>query len=213
MITDKLIIEEKKKQLEEERIRIQKERERREREEEQKRLEQKRLERERELERQRQKRREELETKRKRISICNQIKSFIENPHYENDSSYVNKLNETWNYGMLKTPDYCNKEIKIELLKTEKVDLSVQSWTTRVGKISGAFSGKIILGWKLINRHKNENGQSFYLHHFDDGYYLFQEKGGGVIDLYGPQTNNGATIGRYDRNNGNNQQWKLVVHL
>ena len=151
-------IEEKKRQLEKERIRIQKEREKREKEEEQKRLKQKGLEKERELEKQRQKRREELEKKRKRISICNQIKSFIENPYYENDSSYVNKLNETWNYGMLKTPDYCDKEIKIELLKTEKVDLSVQAWTTRVGKISGALSGKIILGWKLINRHKNENG-------------------------------------------------------
>ena len=76
---------------------------------------------------------------------------------------------------------------------------------------SGLYLG--IEGDRIAFRHKNENAQSFNLHHFGDGYYLFQEKGGGVIDLYGPQTHNGATIGKYSRNNGNNQQWKLVVHI
>ena len=62
-------------------------------------------------------------------------------------------------------------------------------------------------------KHKNENRQSFYLHHLEDGYYLFQEKGGKVIDLYGPNTQNGTNIGMWDRHNADNQQWKLVIEL
>lgn len=66
---------------------------------------------------------------------------------------------------------------------------------------------------KIIFRNRNQNSQSFYFHHFGDGFYLIQDKQGGVIDLYGGGTKNGDTIGKWSRNNGNNQQWKLVVHL
>ena len=44
-------------------------------------------------------------------------------------------------------------------------------------------------------------------------FYLIQEKCGDVIDLYENKTNNGDYIGKFSRNNGNNQQWKLVIHL
>ena len=81
--------------------------------------------------------------------------------------------------------------------------------------IKGSNSG-LYLGIDSNNisfKRKNENKQSFYLHHFGDGYYLFQEKSGGVIDLYDHKTNNGAKIGKWIRNNGSNQQWLLVIHL
>ena len=65
----------------------------------------------------------------------------------------------------------------------------------------------------IVFRNKNENSQSFKLIHFDDGYYIFQEKGGAVIDLYSSNTQNGAYIGKFGKNNGHNQQWKLVIHL
>ena len=66
---------------------------------------------------------------------------------------------------------------------------------------------------RIAFKHKNENGQSFYLHHFGDGYYLFQERGGGIIDLTDFHANNGANIGKCHRNNSEAQQWKLVVHV
>ena len=66
---------------------------------------------------------------------------------------------------------------------------------------------------KIVFRRRNENSQNFYLHHYGDGYYVFQEKNGKTIDLYDNRTNNGAYIGGYGRHNGDNQQWKLVVHL
>ena len=66
---------------------------------------------------------------------------------------------------------------------------------------------------RIAFRRRNENAQSFYLNHFDDGYYLFQEKGGGIIDLTDFHTHNGANIGKCHRNNSAAQQWKLVAHL
>ena len=66
---------------------------------------------------------------------------------------------------------------------------------------------------KIAFRRKNENSQSFYVHHFDDGFYLFQEKCGAVIDLGDFHTENGSSIGKCGRNNSEAQQWKLVVHL
>ena len=110
-----------------------------------------------------------------------------------------NNTPHLWDYG------HNNANQIFELEKNNDGTYSIRNESS--GLYLGMESDRIVL------RHKNENGQSFYLHHFDDGYYLFQENGGGVIDLYGPKTNNGAYIGRYNRNNGNNQQWKLVVHL
>ena len=81
--------------------------------------------------------------------------------------------------------------------------------------IKSSYSG-FYLGIDSNNisfKRKNENKQSFYLHHFGDGYYLFQEKSGEVIDLYDLKTSNGAQIGKFNRNNGSNQQWLLVIHL
>ena len=66
---------------------------------------------------------------------------------------------------------------------------------------------------KLLFCKKNENSQSFYIHHFDDGFYLFQEKSGGIIDLSDFHTENGSNIGKCGRNNSEAQQWKLLVHL
>ena len=79
--------------------------------------------------------------------------------------------------------------------------------SSRSGLYLGIDSNDINFRWK------NENKQSFYLHHYGDGYYLIQEKSGSVIDLYSSNTNNGAKIGKWSRNNDNNQQWKFVIHL
>ena len=67
---------------------------------------------------------------------------------------------------------------------------------------------------KISFRRRNENSQSFYLNHFDDGYYLFQEKNGGIIDLTDFHIENGSNIGKCGRrNNSEAQQWKLVIHI
>ena len=66
---------------------------------------------------------------------------------------------------------------------------------------------------KISFRKKKENSQSFYVYHFEDGFYLFQEKCGAVIDLGDFHTENGSGIGKCGRNNSEAQQWKLVVHL
>ena len=66
---------------------------------------------------------------------------------------------------------------------------------------------------KITFRRRNENYQSFYIHHFGDGYYLFQEMCGAVIDLSFCLTDNGTPIGRSERNNSEAQQWKLVIHI
>ena len=144
----------KMRKLEEERRKIQKEREEKARQEKEERERKQRLEEE-ELKR---KKREELKKKRERIEVCKKIKDFINYDWYENNSSYVNKLNETWDYGHLSTPSYYPKEINIELIKSERIDLDDKPFQTVTGKINGSFSGKIIFGWKLINRHDNPNG-------------------------------------------------------
>ena len=66
---------------------------------------------------------------------------------------------------------------------------------------------------RIAFRRRKENSQSFYVHHFGDGFYLFQEKCGAVIDLCDFHTENGSSIGKCGRNNSEAQQWKLVVHL
>ena len=81
--------------------------------------------------------------------------------------------------------------------------------------IKSSFSG-FYLGFddkKIAFRKKNENAQSFNVHHFGDGFYLFQEKGGAVIDLVDFKTKNGSDISKCGRNNSDAQQWKLVIHL
>ena len=104
-----------------------------------------------------------------------------------------------WDYG------HNNANQIFELEKNNDGTYSIKS--SHSGLYLGLSSNGIAFKWK------NENRQSFYLHHFGDGYYLIQERSGEVIDLYSSNTNNGAYIGKYGRNNGNNQQWKLVVHL
>ena len=66
---------------------------------------------------------------------------------------------------------------------------------------------------RIAFRRRNENSQSFYVHHFGDGFYLFEEKCGAVIDLGNYRTENGAGIGKCARNGSNAQQWKLVAHI
>lgn len=104
-----------------------------------------------------------------------------------------------WDYG------HNNANQIFELEKNNDGSYSIKS--SNSGLYLGIDSNKIVFKWK------NENRQSFYFHHFGDGYYLIQEKCGDVIDLYENKTNNGAYIGKFSRNNGNNQQWKLVIHL
>lgn len=104
-----------------------------------------------------------------------------------------------WDYG-----HHINNQI-FELEKNSDGTFSIKS------SVSGLYLG--FEGNNIKFKYKYENAQSFNLHHFGDGYYLFQEKGGGVIDLYGAQTHNGANIGKWTRNNGDNQQWKLVIHI
>jgi len=105
-----------------------------------------------------------------------------------------------WDYG------HHNKNQIFELIKNNDGTYSIKS----------AFLD-LYLGMdndKIVFRKRNENSQSFYITHFEDGYYLFQDKYGGVIDLTDFKTNNGANIGRCPRrNNTSAQQWKLVIHL
>ena len=142
-------IEKKRKKLEEERAKKLKEEE-----------ERKRIILERRREKQRRREEEEYERRSRRMRICNAIKYQIDNPRYENDSSKVYELNQTWEYGLLPSSNYVSY-IDLELLKTEKIDMSDQPFSTITGRINGALSGKVILGWKLINRHSNENGGSW----------------------------------------------------
>lgn len=154
----KLIEEQKKRQeelrkLEEERKRIKEENERRKKAEE----EQRRLRLQHEREEQRRIKEEKLRKKRERIGVCNMMKNYIEKDYYENNHSFVWKIDESWDYGYIKTPDYW-KEVPIELLKTERIDMSDKAFSTVTGRINGTLSGKVITGWKLINRHDNTNG-------------------------------------------------------
>lgn len=94
------------------------------------------------------------------MRIHNRIKYLKDNPRYESDSSSVYELYQTWEYGLLSSPGYYD-DIEIELLKTEKLDMECETLSTVTGIIKGSFSGKIILGWKLISRHPNSNGGSW----------------------------------------------------
>lgn len=104
-----------------------------------------------------------------------------------------------WDYG------HNNANQIFELEKNDDGTYSIKN--THSGLYLGMDNDKIAF------RNKNENAQSFDIHHFEDGYYLFQEKGGGVIDLSNFETNNGANIGKCGRNDSDAQQWKLVIHL
>ena len=143
--------------MEDERKKLLEENERKRKQEE----ENKRLKLQKEKEEQNRIRKEKLEKKRERIKICKRVKHYIENKYYyESEKSSVWKLNETWNYGHINTPKYA-EEVPIELLKTEKIDMPAKSFTSLKGRINGTLSGKIITGWKLVNRHDNPNGGSW----------------------------------------------------
>ena len=104
-----------------------------------------------------------------------------------------------WNYG------HHNVNQIFELINNNDEIYSIKS----------AFSD-LYLGMdndKISFRRRNENSQSFKITHFEDGYYLFQNINGGVIDLTDFQTHNGASIGKCGRNNSTAQKWKLVIHL
>ena len=158
----KKLLEEQKRR-EEELKKLENERKRKKEEEERKlriENEQKRLKLEREKEEQYRQKQEKLKLKRERIRICNIIKNYTEmNKNWEKyDYTHsVYKLNQKYEEGYIKEPEF-RKEVKIELLKTEKVDMPAQSFTTLTRNISGVLSGKIITGYKLINRHDNSNG-------------------------------------------------------
>ena len=153
-----LLEEQKKRQeelrkLEEERKRKEEEYERKKKAEE----EERKLRLEREEEERRRIKEEKLRIKRERIRVCKKMKYYKEKKYYENDNSYVSLLDETWDYGHIETPDDL-KEFEIELLKTERIDMSDKAFTTITGRIYGALPGKIITGWKLINRNDNTKG-------------------------------------------------------
>ena len=153
-----LLEEQKKRQeelrkLEEERKRKEEEYERQKKAEE----EERKLRLEREEEERRRIKEEKLRIKRERIRVCKKMKYYKEKKYNEDDNSYVSFLDETWNNGYIETPDDL-KEFEIELLKTERIDMSDKAFTTITGRIYGALPGKIITGWKLINRHDNTNG-------------------------------------------------------
>ena len=154
---EKEIQEEMKKKIEEEK-RIQKEKEIKEKNEREKKMQElKRLKEEAER-RIKEEEERQLRIERKRNRICEIIKNYKEMDYYEsNYSNYVYKLNQEFEYGYIKEPYYKN-EVKIELLRIEEVDMPAQSFQTLTRNISGSFSEKIITGYKLINRHDNENG-------------------------------------------------------
>ena len=154
---EKEIQEEMKKKIEEEK-RIQKEKEIKEKNEREKKMQElKRLKEEAER-RIKEEEERQLRIERKRNRICEIIKNYKEMDYYEsNYSNYVYKLNQEFEYGYIKEPYYKN-EVKIELLRIEEIDMPAQSFQTLTRNISGSFSEKIITGYKLINRHDNENG-------------------------------------------------------
>ena len=119
------------------------------------------LERQRELEEERRRReQEEWERKNRRRRICEEIKYNKDNPRYENDSATVYELNQTWEYGLIPSKSH-ERYLDLILLKREYIDIPDKPFSTITGRINGALSGKIIFGWKLINRHDNPNGGSW----------------------------------------------------
>ena len=153
-IKEKKIEEEMKKKIEEEK-RIQKEKEIREENERKRKMEELRRLQE-EIERR--KREEEERIYRQKKIICYIIKKYIENDRYEPSyTSSVYQLNQEFKYGYTEEPDYW-KEVKVELLKIEEIDMPAEFMQTLTRNISGTFSNKIITGYRLINRQGNENG-------------------------------------------------------
>ncbi len=154
---EKDIQKEMKKKIEEEK-RIQKEREIQLQNERKKKIEELRRlkeEAERRL-REEEERRYRIEQRKNRI--CEIIKKYKEMNYYESSiSNSVYKLYQEFEYGYIKEPYYMY-EVKIELLRTEEIDMPAEALQTLTRNISGTFSNKIITGYKLINRHNNENG-------------------------------------------------------
>lgn len=153
-IKEKELQKEMKKKIEEEK-RIQKKKEMEERKKKEEELKRLREEVERRI---REEKERQLRIERKRQRICEIIKSYKEKDYYEpNYSNSVYKINQEFEYGYIKEP-YYNNEVKIELLKIELIDMPARTLETLTRNISGVFLEKIITGYKLINRHGNENG-------------------------------------------------------
>ena len=143
-------IEEEKKIQKEKELKLQNEQKRKM--EELRRLKQ---EAERRLREQEERRYREEQRKNK---ICEIIKKYKEMNYYEsNITNSVYKLNQVFEYGYIKEPSYMS-QVRIELLRTEYINMPAETMQTLTRNISGTFSNKIITGYKLINQHDNENG-------------------------------------------------------
>ena len=143
-------IEEEKKIQKEKELKLQNEQKRKM--EELRRLKQ---EAERRLREQEERRYREEQRKNK---ICEIIKKYKEMNYYEsNITNSVYKLNQIFEYGYIKEPSYMS-QVRIELLRTEYINMPAETMQTLTRNISGTFSNKIITGYKLINQHDNENG-------------------------------------------------------
>lgn len=154
---EKEIQKEMKKKIEEEK-RIQKEKEIQLKNERKRKMEELRRLKEEAERRLREEEEERRRIEQKKNRICEIIKEYKEMNYYESSfSNSVYKLNQEFEYGYIKEPYYMN-EVKIELLRTEEIDMPSEVLQTLTRNISGTFSDKIITGYKLINRHDNENG-------------------------------------------------------
>ena len=106
--------------------------------------------------REEEKRRERIERRRSRI--CELVRSYMEEKDsWENYTTKVFERNQIFKRGCIKEP-YNKRELSIELLKTERIDMPGEVLTSITRNISGTLSGKIITGYLLINRHDNDKG-------------------------------------------------------
>lgn len=154
---EKEIQKEMKKKIEEEK-RIQKEKEIKQQNERKKKMEELRRLKEEAERRIREEEERQYRIEQRKNRICEIIKKYKEMSYYEPSiTNSVYKLNQEFEYGYIKEPYYMG-EVKIELLRTEEIDIPAQVLQTLTRNISGTFSDKIITGYKLINRHNNENG-------------------------------------------------------
>ena len=154
---EKEIEKEMKKKIEEEK-RIQKEKEIREENERKRKMEElKRLQERMERKRRELEERQYREEQKKR-RIYETIKRYKEKDYYEPSTTLsVYELNQVFKYGDIKE-SYYGSDVKIELLRTERIDMPAEALQTLNRNVSGSFNGKIITGYKLINRQGNENG-------------------------------------------------------
>ena len=154
---EKEIEKEMKKKIEEEK-RIQKEKEIREENERKRKMEElKRLQERMERKRRELEERQYREEQKKR-RIYETIKRYKEKDYYEPSTTLsVYELNQVFKYGDIKE-SYYGSYVKIELLRTERIDMPAEALQTLNRNVSGSFNGKIITGYKLINRQGNENG-------------------------------------------------------